>query len=336
MWIAKPLDALNREERTAWCNTLRVRAQRGGDGAPLSQTLSWARAIQGAALSAYLVFSPDELTGGVVFASPLRGGLRFECINGPLLDWDEPQKSVRQLATFATAVSRLDSRFVSLMISPRWQEGTLAKRLLSLPLDAQADSRAATLVLPLDRSPQEVEKSFNSRLRRTLAKCDRSKVRAEWRPVSQENLRGFHDKMVIFAHRKGFAVPPISWFEGLLSPESPDDPATEVPEFWFASAWDEITGAQAQLMIAFHAREAHYLFGFENRPAGGRSGVSPAAAAHRLAIRQSIEAGMVCYDFNGYVEHPEVGNPYAGVCEFKAQFGGKIHRYEIPHFEIQS
>ena len=86
--------------------------------------------------------------------------------------------------------------------------------------------------------------------------------------------------------------------------------------------------AGCQLLIALHGDEAHYLFGHEWRGENSRARpLSPSAVAHRLAIHHALEQKMSSYDFNGALEHPEPGNPYSGVSEFKAQFGGKLICY---------
>ncbi|MEO5969717.1 MAG: hypothetical protein ABIQ95_07290, partial [Bdellovibrionia bacterium] len=114
MWIAKPIAQLSENEQIQWEKI----SER-----PLSQTLAWARAINAVSGKAYLVFSPEEKVGGIIFGMPVTSNsnderIRFECINGPLLNWDNSEMAPRQLATFALATSKLEPNFHSLSLRP--------------------------------------------------------------------------------------------------------------------------------------------------------------------------------------------------------------------------
>src|SRR5690606_29755863 len=105
---------------------------------------------------AFLVFSPDEQVGGIVFSTqdPTLRGIRYECVNGPHLDWDHPQLCPRQLATFAMAVSKLSGSFQSLSIRPRWEQRHTANRLRILPISPFNQTHAATLIVALQKSKE--------------------------------------------------------------------------------------------------------------------------------------------------------------------------------------
>src|SRR5690606_9161990 len=132
-------------EKDAWGGVLEAHSAREPE-VPLAQTLVWAEAIDAVHGLAYAVFSPDEGVGGLLFSEQ---GQRFECVNGPLLAWDEPSASPRQLATFAMAVSKLDRRFETLSLRPRWDRSRLAERLSHLPIAPHAIDHAATRLLRL-------------------------------------------------------------------------------------------------------------------------------------------------------------------------------------------
>lgn len=330
MWIAKPLRSLSPDEQSAWCGVLRRQREQGHE-APLAQTLAWGRAIEAVSGQVFAVFSPEESVGGLVFATMSESGLRFECVNGPLLDWDDAEAAKRQLATFATAISRLSTRFASMSLRPRWQAGDSARRLAHLPIEAATTDTAATLKIALNRDLAP-EAGFGLRLRRTLRASERAGVSARWEELNSSNLVEFALAAQAFGRARGFTVPPVFWFRALT-----DKPIeNEDLRFGLVTAGTPEGQSGCQLLIALHAGEAHYLFGHEWRAPGTRAALSPSAMAHRLALQKAAEAGMHFYDLNGYLEAPPAGHPYAGVSAFKSQFEGTVVRYEVPDLVITS
>jgi hypothetical protein len=329
MWIAKPIHALSEEEKNRWKSSLSRSALRDHEEAPIAQTLTWAYAIAAAGGTPSLIFDPEECVGGIVFSTqdPVTKKFRYECVNGPLLDWDDAKAAPRQLATFAMAVSKLDpARFQSLSIRPRWREGQSARRLPLLPIQAFASTQATTLHLDLTGENPEI--SFEPRLKRTLRVSEKNGITAHWDDLHAENLADFSKKMAFFGSEREFTVPSPAWFKALTS----GDDSLRFALVTATTLGDE---AQCQLLIALHGTEAHYLFGHETRATGLQSSLSPSAIAHRFAIRKSIQAGMKIYDFNGFMENVPTGHSYAGVTEFKRQFGATVVRYEVPEFQIE-
>jgi hypothetical protein len=325
---------LTPEEASAWSSILARAEALTRDPAPLAQSLAWGRAINAVSGRAYAVFSPDEGVGGLVFASlapptdsdaPAR--LRFECVNGPLLAWDQAQ-APRQLATFVAAVSRLHPRFESLVARPRWRETHTSSRLSLLPHELQPHGVARAATQRLD--PRCARAAFDRRLLRTLRASEKAGIRARWEPVSSSTIADFAPRAAYFARTKGFSVPPVSWFLALT--QSNDDSL----EFARVSAEGAETGCD--LLLAFHRHEpsqAHYLFGHEWRSPGARGSLSPSAIAHDFALRLCDQKGATQYDFNGFLENAPADHPYAGVSAFKAQFGGEIVRYDSPEFRFE-
>jgi hypothetical protein len=306
MWIAKPVKNLSPGERARWAEIGARRSERGEDF-PLGQTLAWVDAMEATGIPAYLVFSPEEGAGGTVFQTPGGDG-DYECVNGPVLDWDDPAAAPRQLATFAMAVSKAAPRFRSLTLKPRWEPERAEARLARLPVEAAASAEAATIVVPLLDSEDEQRARFSQRLRRTLAQA--GAVAADWLPARGEALDSFADSMARFGEKREFFVPPPGWFRGLVASD-PD------------AYWLSVT-AEAKLLIAFANGRAHYLFGH-----------GPAAAAHWRAMREARARGAREYDLNGYVVDAPADHPYRSVCEFKEQFGGRVIRYFSPEFRIE-
>jgi hypothetical protein len=334
MWIAKPIRDLNSDEQQAWNETLAAEGARSGEAAPLAQTLPWGRAIDAAGGRAYVVFNPEERVGGQLFATadPRTRTITFECTNGPLLDYDAPEKAPRQLATFAQAASRLHSRFQSLVIRPRWRPSVTDSRLRNLPTPESTRTRAATLRLKLN-AQADPTLAFSPRIQRTLRVSDKAGATARIDPVTPGGIAEFAPKMAYFGCANGFAVPPVTWFLALT-----DTQGIDATSYHLIHA--ECEGAEAQLLVAFVSDEAHYLFGHESRAPDARASRSPSAVAHRLAIRTAWERGLRAYDFNGAL-HPSTqsddeaaSHPYQGVHAFKSQFGASLHLYEAPEFRI--
>jgi len=324
MWIAKPLRSLSSQELSAWREIL-VRQKTLGKEPPLAQSIAWGHAIEAVSGQVHVVFSPEESVGGIVFATRSGEAVQFECTNGPLLDWDDESAAKRQLAVFATAVSRLDSRFARLVLRPRWLKGVAPRKL---PIAPAAVSFAATLKIPLSHG-QNPENTFTPRLRRTLRNSDRARITAQWEELTSSRLVEFALAAQAFGRARGFTVPPIFWFKALT------DSSDSSLRFGLVSARSPNGDMGCQLLIAYFEDEAHYLFGHEWRLPGARATLSPSAIAHRFAIHHAREAQMKSYDFNGTLESADPTHTYAGVARFKAQFGGQMVRYEVSELKIE-
>jgi hypothetical protein len=304
MWIAKPLRALNSAERAAWS---------GIPGLPLAQSLAWADAADALRPGqVFMVFSPDEQVGGVVLSLARDG--EYECVNGPCLQWEDPARAPRQLATFASAAAKIVPGFSSLALRPRWIEGARARIEPHLPVEARGWVRATTLVLD-SQSPQ-----FNARLCRTLRRADQAGIHVEVEPLI--DAAGFQLRMAAFAARRGFHVPPRAWFETLA--RSADLTLVRATH----------AQAEAELLLIRSGADTHYLFGRQERRSSAPAWLSAAAVAHRAALEYAGRKGGGSYDLNGFASNLGPKDPYAGVAAFKAQFGGSIIHYEVPEFLI--
>jgi hypothetical protein len=289
---------------------------------------------------AYLIFNPDEGVGGIVFkiaksANTREDRIKYECINGPLLHWDDPGKVPRQLATFALATSKLSSGFHSLTLRPRWTDSNAKERLRILPIEATEQSSAATLILQLKASKEEQFKTLSSRMQRTLSTSWKSTITTKWEKLSLPLLEKFVPILTAFSKIHGFATPPLKWFRALT--QEPTIRSAFSPSFWLVTSEkqdDGITQARTQILVSRTGGEAHYLFGHEDRFPQLRSAVSTSATAHWEAITQCASMGIETYDFNGYICEAQPKDPYFGVCQFKKQFTGQIVRYVVPEFRI--
>jgi len=330
VWVVKPVSTLTEKERSAW--------ERVELKLPLSQTLNWARAIEAVSGRTYLVFSPDEEVGGMVFSNTHGSTrLRFECINGPFLHWDNPQSAPRQLATFAMAVSKIDRNFGSLSLKPRWEKGVLNQRLPFLPVDVFTHTEAATLLVPVKQSEQEQFQDLSSRMRRTLSIARRNEVTVKWEKLTPALLKQFVPTLKSFGESRGFTVPSLAWFEALIAEDLSSSSASTLTFWLVSSRKTNQTSLQslAQLLVCIRGDRAHYLFGCETRASELRSSISTSTAAHWETIRQCASRGVKYYDLNGYLSDMNQDHPYYGVGQFKSQFQGTIVRYEVPEFVVE-
>ncbi len=317
MWIAKPLAALTSNELLAW--------SRASKTAPIAQTLDWGRAIAAVGASPYLVFSPEENVGGLVFSADRRS---FECINGPLLSWDSPSSAPRQLATFAMAVSKLAPTFSSLTLRPRWNSERAEQRLRGLPIQPSKTDHAATWVVPVAPTHAKQESGFTRRFKRTLRHSLNASAEIVWVPLESTDapeLAPFVEKLRVFSKAHQFSAPDLPWFKALIG-------TRDALRFFHLSA--RTRDRSTQLLIASHGPRAHYLFGFDEASQTAESKISTAALAHVRALEELRKLGVREYDLNGFAEGLEPGDAYFGVCEFKRGLGGAIERYTQPVFEI--
>ncbi len=333
MWIAKPISTLSTEERRVW-HEIEVQL-------PLAQSLSWAQAAEVVSGQCFLVFSPDERVGGIVFcASNLMNlGMKFECINGPFLHWDHPHDVTRQLATFAMAVSKLNPKFISLSMKPRWEEDQYEGRLKHLPFPVFSESQAATLEIPICETEVQQWGCLSHRIKRTLSYAKKEGIETQWEKLSMDVLPSFVKNLTQFGSHKGFTVPPLSWFQSFTQSQLI---GSQHLSFWLSSAVKKRSSLfleepvlESKILICFMGHRAHYLFGYEKRDSVCQARLSTSAAAHWEAINQSRKNGIQVYDLNGYLVNAPVSHSYYGVCKFKEQFSGQVVQYKIPEILIQ-
>lgn len=350
MWIAKPLNALTPSERQQWCEALSHRATQGED-VPIAQTLRWAEATECLGTPSYLVYSPDENAGGILFEAPSPDTDDDEtpilyCINGPLIDWKDPDKNTRQLATFAMGASKLSKKLKTLSLQPRWIEPAIETptdpRLAEFPVEPTAVNEAATWITPLPPAP-------NARLKRTLKKSREALIETEWFDFStphesdnlkiklSEKLSGFVSNLEISAEDK-FYAPPLKWFQALIN-KSTSEPLkfylSRSKHLSLSANSKAVFESIAENFICVYGNTAHYFFGYENRDQTLPKAVSLSAIAHENAMAELLKLGITHYDWNGFIKDCDPTDPYYGVNEFKRQWSGELRTYVIPDFNIE-
>jgi hypothetical protein len=327
MWLAKPYRSLSPAEKDAWRIVLRRFGQEPG-ARPLAQEPEWAEAMLSVGAQVYLVFSPDEAVGGVLFSLP-GTATTLETVNGPLLDWDLPSYAARQLATFAQAASKLLGGYSSLVLRPRWEVAQLASRLAGIPVPASSVDQAST-ILVRPGSPR------SKRLQRTLERNQEAGVSTAWITPSARDISSFLQAQRAFNKTKGLFCPPDVWFHRLIAPT----PEAQEPglEFRISRALVPLQGesASAELLVVLQGHDAHFLFGYEVRPPSAPGWCSPSAAAHARVLEEIQRLGVRVYDLGGAVRSEDPEHPYAGVTAFKEQFQGEWLDYAVPVLRIEA
>ncbi|HTL11220.1 MAG TPA: hypothetical protein VL588_01950 [Bdellovibrionota bacterium] len=327
MWIAKPIAALTGDEARRWSAVTAERRKRDPD-TPLAQTLTWARAAEATGARAWVVFSTDEPVGGIL----LGYGDELDCVNGPLIDWADPDKGMRQLATFAQGASKMVAGLARMELHPRWPRERASEWSQSVPLEIDRTDLAATRILGLEAKDSEQIDGFSPRLKRTLRQSLSRVMDSGWEPLDAAAVDPFLERMADFARDAEVTIPPQAWFAPFLT----DGSEIQLWRAWASLGVDGVESASAEVVIALYGSRAHYLFGYQRRADGAPGALSASAVAQFLAIRGSHAAGAETYDFNGWIEKTGPDHPYAGVNAFKEQFGGEVLAYSIPRFVIEA
>lgn len=320
MWIAKPVAALSEAELRSFPVDV-----------PLAQSLAWARAIESLGSKTYAIFDPGNGVGGIVYESSTG---QFECVNGPILHWDDSTKIAAQLSTFVMAATKLSKNFRGLTLRPRWLESQLEERLSKLPIEATRIDRASTWIVPVAPTQEEQLAQSTERLRRTFRRAEAlTRVRVEsWDPSPvSEALDRFVEAVSQNGREKSFSVPPANWFRSLIESDQEN----------FLSIRAESFFSKTDLMVAIRGSAAHYLFGVTRRKADAPSSErasrdSTSTIAHFKALEELRRLGIREYDLNGFVADVTPEHPYFGVAQYKKQFGGSPVDYVQAVFEIKA
>lgn len=316
MWIAKPLRSLSQDEIKLYSKISQKKE------CPLSQTLTWARAIESQGAEVIVAFNPELQIGGLGFVQQDQ----IEIINGPIIN-TESKNLQQEIATFVYALTQARKNLKKILLKPRFPKNISAELIKKINFPVEKIEEAATKIL----IPQKIEDFLAN---------SSSKFRSEYKHIVEHNpqvtsthmnndeLDGFYQAQSDFYKTRNIYCPAIDWFKALMI----DNPYTDLENIKFtlfkATLDSQIS---TQLLICSHGEKAYYLFGNEKRT-GDAPNISLNLVAQIYALEKSFQNNIKTYDFNGYIVNCETTDVYYGVNQFKKKFEGEVLEYASPEF----
>jgi hypothetical protein len=274
---------------------------------------------------------------GVLHERPDEPGTLL-CLHGPILDWSAPAQAVsKQFALFMQeSVLQWKNTYREtpehLYFQPRilkqhWER--LINEGFSIPFTGFEES--STLQKDLGPLQNHFFENVHPRLRRTLSKTLRLDLQMNFEAFEPSGtFQIYHQSLTLTGRRKGFRVPPWSWFKALGE--------STVPSFFFGQVRYQQSAARAWILIDYGV--AHFLFGESTGPKLPGQ-IALGAAVQWLALTQAPQWGATRYDFQGLtLLEPQAApnlrpvHSYETVSAFKTQFRGEVLQFVHPRFEI--
>jgi lipid II:glycine glycyltransferase (peptidoglycan interpeptide bridge formation enzyme) len=266
------------KRRTGNWSPLRVAVERDG------KLIAGAQILARGVLGARFLYAPRGpwWTDADGLASLARWLRRTQAPRAPLLRADPP-------ITDAAPLSRAGFRLAPRQVQPK-----------------------ATIVVDLERSPEQILAGFNGQVRYNARLAERRGVVVV--EGGGELVERFWNLLAATAQRKRFIDRPLVYFSQLV----------------------EVFGDSARVLLAEHegqtvagaivvafGRAAYYLYG----ASGGDRSVKPAELVQYRAMLWAKGRGATRYDMWGIPAHPTEDNPLHGVYRFKSGFGGREEVY---------
>jgi len=309
------------------------------DHSPVQQSRAWARALETLSPRVLSIRTADASSfEGVLHERPDEPGTLL-CLHGPILDWSKPAQEVaKQLALFiqeSIVCWKETYREIprQLYFQPRILKQEW-KRLLhegfSIPFTGYEES--STLQKELESLPDHFFERVHPRLRRTLRKTLGLDLQLVFEPfVPSAAFQIYHQSLTLTGRRKGFIVPPWSWFKALGR--------SDIPCLFLAQARYQSSSSRAWILI--DQGVAHFLFGESTGPKLPGQ-VALGAAVQWIALTQASNWGARRYDFHGLTlldtaasaNSSQSLSNYETVSRFKKQFQGEVLSFVHPAFEI--
>jgi lipid II:glycine glycyltransferase (peptidoglycan interpeptide bridge formation enzyme) len=209
---------------------------------------------------------------------------------------------------------------VSMKVDPEIAEGTkgVVENLISQGFEKalkQIQPRA-TLILDLERSPDDILMSFEEKTRYNIRLAEKKGVSVK-EDASEKGVSTFHELYNVTALRDKFLVHPASYYQ-------------KIREVLFSTglgtnfvAYYEGKPIAAVIIFAF-GRKIWYMYGAS---ASEYRNVMPNHLLHWEVIKWAKEKGFKQYDLWGIPAHPAEDHPLWGVYRFKKGFRGDLVKY---------
>jgi len=189
--------------------------------------------------------------------------------------------------------------------------------LVKAPMDIQPPD---TVVLPLDRSPEELLAGMHKKTRYNIRLAVKKGVTTE--VCGRESLPQWYELYRVTAERDRIAIHGFDYYDHLFEIlETSPSEAAKVRLLLARSPEGELL---AGIIVLLNGDEAVYLYGAssnENRH------LMPAYALQWRAMELASEAGCCEYDLFGIPPTEDPEHPMHGLYRFKTGFGGEVrHR----------
>ncbi|HEY3781694.1 MAG TPA: peptidoglycan bridge formation glycyltransferase FemA/FemB family protein [Fimbriimonadaceae bacterium] len=277
------------------------------------QSSSWARFKEstGYCVTRLGLFEENNLTG---FTNAFQFGSSkseiLSCPEGPVLDWQNPEKARVALRLLSQYVRDEMLDVLGLRIQPELDSPSPGwlRNWARGPVDLTPDH---TLYVYLQDSLEEIQTRMKPKARYNLRVSAKHGVEV----VSAKIVEAVFDFYTLFqetAARNGFYAEPIGFFLDLAATHFPNGSA----EILFATYKGEPIAA---IWVIYFGRRATYLYGGSsslNRP------MMPNFALHWQVILNAKTRGCKEYDLYGYDPFGRTDHLYAGITRFKTQWGG--------------
>lgn len=261
------------------------------------------------------LFEEDILQGGgTLYFYPAQSGMGYlVCPEGPLLNWEEPDKAregARLIQNFAQGFAE-EKGALGLRIEPRLltPKPSLLRNWSRAPVDLLPTQ---TLFLDTTLSEEAFLKQMLPKGRYNLRLAQRHGVNVRFSNQMQD-LKRFYDLFAETASRHQFFAEPYGFFINLGMTLFPQNRAG-----LFFAEWEGET--LATILVLFFGRRATYLYGGSSDL---KRHVMPNYLLHWEALRMARERGCREYDLYGYEPFGVKDHLYAGFSRFKKQFGGQ-------------
>lgn len=341
-WIFEPTDQLSQYQTSAWLVFL-YQCREEGLAPPISQTLTWARAMQAVGAKTYLLFSPSAQLGGVLHLYRAQfdsnSSMCCDCTNGPIsraiLSQANLISTPFQRQTWSERVAAETLEFSKTLLSrlPGGVTLSVSPRLLSQPEEESKVESFATIQLNLQTDLDSLFSRFHPRLKRTLRTLKGMGLQVKRSTPTQEELKTVYPLFIETARRKHFPIPPLTFFNALAVP-SKISIQERIRHWLYQSHWPHSEAQDplrlheaAILCVEIEGAGCHYLFGGEGRAPNAPSKSRPGAILHWEAIHHAKENRLTYYDFNGHQTSSPPNSPYSSVAQFKNQWSGELIQY---------
>lgn len=316
MWIAKPLRSLSLDEIKLYSKISQKKE------CPLSQTLTWARAIESQGAEVIVAFNPELQIGGLGFVQQDQ----IEIINGPVINVGSNNLQ-QEIATFVYALTQAKKSLKKILLKLRLAKNISDELIKKINFPVEKVEEAATKIL----IPQKIEDflaNSPSKFRSEYKQIMEFQPQITSEKMNSNLLPDFYQAQLAFFKTRNIFCPTIDWFKALMIDNSYAE--SEKIEFMLFSAKLN-SQISTQLLICSHGEKAYYLFGNETRSEDAPN-ISLNLATQVYALEKSAEKNIKTYDFNGFIVNCEPTDVYYGVNQFKKKFEGEVLEYTSPEF----